>query len=141
MADRFSPPQRAAIMARVGGRDTQPEIRVRRLLHRLGYRFRLHRRDLPGTPDIVLPRFKTVILVHGCFWHGHPGCRRAALPQTRRAFWETKIAGNRARDARVTAELESLGWRALVVWQCELRDIAAVEARLRDALPRPPDQP
>lgn len=141
MADVFTPEKRSAIMGRIAGRDTKPEKRVRSLLHRLGYRFRLQRRDLPGRPDIVLPRFKTVIFVHGCFWHGHPGCRRATVPAANRDFWINKITGNQARDARVKTELERLGWNVLVVWQCELKDERAVTDRLVAALPRrPPDQ-
>jgi len=136
VADVFPPDKRAQIMGRIGGRDTKPEIRVRSLLHALGYRFRLCRRDLPGKPDIVLPRFKTVVLVHGCFWHGHPGCRRATIPTTNREFWATKIAGNQARDARVEAELKRLGWSVVVIWQCELKTESLVVDRLVAALPR-----
>jgi len=136
VADVFTPDKRAQIMRRIGGRDTKPEIRVRSLLHAMGYRFRLCRRDLPGKPDIVLPRFKTVVLVHGCFWHGHPGCRRATIPTTNRDFWIAKIAGNQARDARVEAELKRLGWSVVVIWQCELKDESLVVERLVAALPR-----
>jgi len=138
MADVFPPDKRSQIMGRIAGRDTKPEKRVRSLLHALGYRFRLHRRDLPGRPDVVLPRFKTVVFVHGCFWHGHPGCRRATIPATNREFWATKIAGNRARDERVIAELQRLGWTVLVIWQCELKDLSVVVDRLIAALPRTP---
>src|SRR5262245_34234702 len=98
MADRFTAEQRSRNMSRVRGRDTQPEIIVRKLLHRLGYRFRLHRKGLPGKPDIVLPKYRTAIFVHGCFWHGHPGCRRSARPTTNVEFWNRKIDGNVERD-------------------------------------------
>lgn len=96
-------------MSRVRSRSTKPELIVRSLLHRLGYRFRLHRKDLPGTPDLVLPKYKTVIMVHGCFWHQHKGCKRATLPKSNRAFWKKKLDANRARDARAARELELQG--------------------------------
>lgn len=97
-----------------------PELVVRSYLHRRGLRFRLHRRDLPGRPDIVLPAYRVAILVHGCFWHGHAGCKRASLPKTRVSFWAEKIAANRERDARSIRALEALGWRPLIVWECEI---------------------
>jgi len=118
-------------MRAVAQKNTKPELRVRRRLHALGFRFRLHRRDLPGTPDIVLPRHKAVILVHGCFWHQHPGCRRAARPRTRQGYWLPKLARNVARDAKTVAELEALGWRVLVLWECELRESKVLDAALQ----------
>lgn len=123
-------------MAAIRGRDTTPELRVRSLLHRLGFRFRLHRRDLPGSPDIVLPRFRTVVFVHGCFWHRHPGCRLTTTPAVRRDFWVEKFRQNVERDARQQSELRALDWNVVIVWECELRDIAALSSRLemiRDA--------
>ena len=108
------------MMAGIRGKNTRPEIIVRRLLHRAGFRFRLHARDLPGRPDIVLPRWRAVIQVHGCFWHGHD-CHLFRMPGTRSEFWEAKIAGNRARDAAVRVALASLGWRQLEVWECALK--------------------
>lgn len=120
MADIFSPAKRSEVMSRIRGRDTVPELVVRSYLHRRGLRFRLHRRDLPGRPDIVLPAYRVAILVHGCFWHGHAGCKRASLPKTRVSFWAEKIAANRERDARSIRALEALGWRPLVVWECEI---------------------
>ncbi len=117
-------------MSRVRGRDTTPEKAVRRLLHRMGYRFRLHRKDLPGTPDIVLPRHGKVVFVHGCFWHGHADCPRAARPATNAEFWARKLDRNLERDARAQAALAEQGWRSLVVWQCELRDEEALRRRL-----------
>ena len=122
MVDRLSPAQRSALMSRVRGKDTAPELKVRRLLHQLGYRFRLHQRNLPGSPEIVVKRHRTAIFVHGCFWHGHEGCRRSQLPETRRDFWEAKINRNIERDSRAAAELGSLGLRVLVLWECELKN-------------------
>jgi len=108
-------------MRAVKGRHTGPELTVRRALHRLGYRFRLHRRDLPGTPDIVLPAHAAAIFVHGCFWHGHR-CRKGRLPTSNVAFWSAKIARNRARDAAARAALRRQGWHCLTIWQCHTRD-------------------
>jgi DNA mismatch endonuclease (patch repair protein) len=126
------------MMARIGQRNTAPEIAVRRILHRLGLRFRLHRRDLPGTPDIVLPRRKLAILVHGCFWHRHAGCRFAYTPKSRVEFWNAKFDRNGARDHEVENALTGLGWRVRVVWECETRDPGALERRLRTLIPRSP---
>src|SRR5688572_20406915 len=131
MADVFSAAKRSRIMSRIGGKDTAPELRVRRLLHVMGYRFRLHRRDLPGKPDIVLPRHRKIVLVHGCFWHCHSGCSRAALPTTNEQFWQKKIRGNQTRDRRVRRELRQAGWEVLVVWQCQLKNIDMLTRRLR----------
>lgn len=121
-------------MRQVKGRDTSPEKIVRSLLHRMGYRFRLQRDDLPGKPDIVLPRFKTVVFVNGCFWHRHSGCKRATTPATNVDYWQTKFARNVARDARNQAELEKMGWRVVIVWECELKDKTTLEKRLDDYL-------
>ena len=117
-------------MARVKGKDTRPELLVRKTLHRLGYRFRLHPKDLPGKPDIVLPRHRTAIFVHGCFWHRHEGCRRASTPQTRSAFWQTKFEATLARDERQRVDLEATGWKVVVVWECQTRDVDALRASL-----------
>ena len=116
-------------MARIGSKNTAPELVVRRLLHAMGYRFRLHRKDLPGTPDIVLPRFRKVILVHGCFWHAH-GCKIGQPPKSRPEFWEPKLARNRARDEEKCAELHEAGWDVLTLWQCEIKDRTALAERL-----------
>lgn len=132
--DRLTPDQRSWNMSRIRGRDTHPERVVRSLLHRRGFRFVLGRRDLPGKPDIVLPRWRSVIFVHGCFWHRHRGCKNAVLPKTRPAFWSAKLAGNVARDAKNARRLTLLGWRVLVVWECELTDPARVCDRLVAAL-------
>lgn len=118
-------------MAAIRGKDTIPELKVRSLLHHLGYRFRLHRRDLPGTPDVVMPKHKTVIFVHGCFWHRHPGCRYATTPKNRPEFWALKFRVNSERDQRQQEQLKVLGWRVEIVWECELRDMVTLTDRLR----------
>ncbi|HEX4198802.1 MAG TPA: DNA mismatch endonuclease Vsr [Caulobacteraceae bacterium] len=130
MTDVFTAEKRSAVMARVKGRDTGPERLVRRLLWRLGARYRLDRRDLPGRPDIVMPGRKLAIFVHGCFWHGHTCARGARVPKANRDYWTGKIARNRARDEKTRTALEALGWRVEVVWECDLKDVDALEARL-----------
>lgn len=125
MTDVFSKDKRSWIMSRVKGRDTKPEILVRSFVHRMGFRFRVHRRDLPGNPDIVLPRHGKVIFVHGCFWHGH-GCSKGQAPKSRADYWLPKIDANRERDRRNVEALEALGWSVRIVWQCELRDPEAL---------------
>ncbi|MBS0273264.1 MAG: DNA mismatch endonuclease Vsr [Proteobacteria bacterium] len=129
MVDTRSPGQRSAIMKSVGTRNTGPEIAVRRILHSLGYRFRLHRKDLPARPDIVLPGRKKVILVHGCFWHGHK-CSKGKLPKSRLSYWGPKIADNKKRDARNVRKLKALGWNTLVIWQCETKDAVKLGKKL-----------
>lgn len=123
--DTMTPEQRHRVMVANKSKDTKPEILVRKLLHGLGYRFRLCRKDLPGKPDIVLPKYRTVIFVHGCFWHQHAGCKAASRPSTNVEFWEKKFARNRERDARVEAELAALGWRVIVIWECEVKRVLA----------------
>lgn len=108
-------------MSRIKGRDTGPELRLRSLLHRAGFRFRLHAKDLPGKPDIVLPKYRTAIFVHGCFWHRHEGCRHATTPSTRADFWQDKFATNVNRDERNRTALEAAGWRVETIWECELK--------------------
>lgn len=110
---------------------TQPELVVRRLLHRMGLRFRLHSKSLPGSPDVVLPKRRTVVFVHGCYWHRHPGCRYASTPKTRQDFWLPKFASNVERDNRKAEQLRELGWRVVVVWECETKDVMSLDARLR----------
>lgn len=136
MADTLSPTQRSERMGRVHGKDTKPELAVRRLVHKLGYRFRLHRKDLPGTPDLVFPRLKSVIFVHGCFWHRHPDpkCPLARLPKSRLGFWEPKLSANRQRDLHNQALLSTAGWRVLVVWECELCNKEQLENKIRKFL-------
>ncbi|MGD2131347.1 MAG: very short patch repair endonuclease [Maricaulaceae bacterium] len=119
--DVFTPAQRSAVMARVKSKNTKPEMLVRRAAHALGYRFRLHRKDLPGAPDLVFASRRAVIFVHGCFWHGHDCARGARMPKANAAYWRAKIARNRARDAASTQALEADGWRVLTVWECELK--------------------
>ena len=121
-------------MRRVKGRDTGPELKVRRLLWRAGYRYRLHRKDLPGRPDIVLAGRRAAVFVHGCFWHGHDCPRGARQPKANAEYWTAKIGRNVERDARVQAELAAGGWRPVVVWECELKDPTALAARLRATL-------
>lgn len=122
---------RSDIMRAVKRAHTRPEIVVRQALHALGLRFRLHRRDLPGSPDIVLPKFRTVVFVHGCFWHRHSDCRYATTPKSRQEYWLPKFEANVERDARKEAQLRELGWRVLVMWECETKSLEALEARLR----------
>nr|WP_264306194.1 very short patch repair endonuclease [Rhizorhabdus wittichii] len=132
--DRLSTKARSALMSRVKQANTAPELRVRRLLHRNGLRFRLHRRDMPGTPDIVLPSRRTAIFVHGCFWHRHQGCPRASTPTTNPERWRLKFERNVTRDGEACTALHELGWTVLIVWECELKNEAELEKRLRDRL-------
>jgi DNA mismatch endonuclease (patch repair protein) len=135
MTDVFSPEKRSAVMARIRGRDTGPELKLRRLLHAAGYRYRLHGPGLPGRPDLVFTRRRAAVFVHGCFWHGHDCPRGARAPKANAAYWAAKIARNRARDAGVEARLRASGWTAHTVWECELRARpAAVLSRLQAAL-------
>jgi DNA mismatch endonuclease (patch repair protein) len=127
-------PNRSALMARVRDKNSKPEIVVRRLAHRLGYRFRLHCRNLPGTPDLVFPRLRKIIFVHGCFWHRHRGCYRTTTPKIRKAFWADKFKDNTKRDKLKQRRLESLGWDILVVWECETFDPHRLSKRLADFL-------
>lgn len=129
-------PMRSRNMAAIKGRNTTPEMTVRKMLHRLGYRFRLHRRDLPGTPDIVLPKYRTVIFVHGCFWHRHPDCRFTTNPKTNSEFWERKFFINVDRDKRQQRSLREAGWEVIVVWQCELFNIDLLAKQLNENLNR-----
>jgi DNA mismatch endonuclease (patch repair protein) len=120
---------------------TKPEVTVRKVLHAMGYRFRLHRRDLPGTPDIAFPGRRKAVQVHGCFWHQHDGCRRSTIPATRKEYWMPKLARNKERDREAEAALAALGWRCMVVWECELRDEPKLAARLRSFLDDDPGHP
>jgi DNA mismatch endonuclease (patch repair protein) len=128
---------RARNMAAIRGKNTGPELAVRRILHAMGLRFRVHRKDLPGRPDIVLPRHRTVVFVHGCFWHRHEGCRYTSTPKTRLEFWQAKFDENLARDHRNRIALEEMGWRVLVVWECELRYAEALRDRMKAAFAPP----
>lgn len=114
--------QRSAMMSKIRGRDTRPELQMRKIAHRLGLRFRLHRRDLPGTPDLVFPARRKAVFVHGCFWHSHAGCKYAYRPKSNIAFWENKLQKNLERDIRAAQELKALGWDVIVIWECETKD-------------------
>ncbi len=127
--DTLTIEQRSERMSRVRSKDTKAELAVRRLVFSMGYRYRLHRRDLPGSPDLVFPSRRKVIFVHGCFWHRHPGCGR--MPKSRQDFWEPKLEANRQRDERNMTALRDDGWDACVIWECELKDMAEVEGRIR----------
>jgi DNA mismatch endonuclease (patch repair protein) len=124
-------------MSRIGPRDTAPEMRIRRLLHRLGYRYRLHVGSLPGKPDLVFPSRHLILFVHGCYWHRHPGCPRAFLPKSRVEFWDRKFTATCARDARVQRELETDGWRIMIVWECETTRLEELSGRLAGFLGPP----
>lgn len=130
MVDQFTRKQRSRVMARVKNKNTKPEKRIRSMLHRMGYRFRLHRRDLPGAPDIVLPRHKKVVFVHGCFWHSHQ-CPRGKRPATRKEFWNAKLDANQERDRANREALERIGWQVHVVWECQLKDPDVVQKKLQ----------
>jgi DNA mismatch endonuclease, patch repair protein len=119
-------------MSRVRGKDTTPEMRVRRAAHALGLRFRLHRKDLPGKPDLVFPKHRVALFVHGCFWHRHPACSKASMPKSRKEFWREKFDANVARDARAEAALEKMGWRVVKVWECETKHDADIRRCYRE---------
>jgi DNA mismatch endonuclease (patch repair protein) len=134
MADFVTPDKRSKIMRGVKQKDTRPEITVRKALHAAGFRFRLHARNLPGKPDIVLPKFNTVVFVHGCFWHQHAGCKDGRVPASRVEYWEPKLRRNQERDQEKARELEAAGWNVVTVWECEAKDPATLErafARIR----------
>lgn len=134
--DTLTQTERSKRMSLVRGRDTKPEMRVRRLVHSLGYRYRLHRRDLTGSPDLVFGPRRKVIFVHGCFWHRHPdpSCKLARLPKSRQEFWLPKLEGNRARDERINAALTAMGWTVLEIWECETADTESLAERIRGFL-------
>lgn len=128
--DVFSREKRSQIMSHVGGKNTKPELIVRSILHRMGYRFRLHRRDLPGKPDITFPKYKKVIFIHGCFWHGHEGCPKSKRPDTNKEFWNKKLDKNIARDKINMEKIKELGWDVLVVWTCELKNMDTLKDKI-----------
>ena len=134
--DTLNQSERSERMARVRGKNTKPELLVRRLVHGLGYRYRLHRRDLPGAPDLTFVGRRKVIFVHGCFWHRHPDpeCKLARMPKSRQEFWKPKLEGNRARDLRNEAMLKDSGWDVMTIWECELRDMPSLENKVRTFL-------
>jgi DNA mismatch endonuclease (patch repair protein) len=131
MADIWSPQKRSEVMSRIKGRDTKPEITLRSALHRAGYRFRKNDRRLPGAPDIVLPKYRTVVFVHGCFWHGHTGCSDFVWPKSRPGFWKKKILENKKRDQGNAKKLKMAGWLVIEVWECQLADSKSVQRFLR----------
>lgn len=136
--DIFTPEKRSDVMSRIRGRDTKPELALRSMLHRLGYRFTVNgpkNKSLPGKPDLVLPKYRTVIFVHGCFWHGHENCPDFRMPKSRRAWWKQKIEGNQARDLRTENALRNQGWHVVTIWECALKTPAA-RIWLTDKLPR-----
>jgi DNA mismatch endonuclease (patch repair protein) len=132
MTDNLTKDQRRAAMANVKSKDTGPEMKVRKLIHGMGYRYRLHRKDLPGKPDLVFPGLKKVIFVHGCFWHGHKGCAASQRPTSNTEYWNAKLDRNLKRDQKNLKALEELGWRPLVIWECQTRD----ETKMRRAIVR-----
>lgn len=140
MADIFSPEVRSSIMSRIRGKDTKPELVLRKALFSLGIRYRLHQKKIKGTPDLVLKKYRTVIFVHGCFWHGHNECRDGHIPKTRSEFWQNKISRNQARDVAYLHHLESQGWNVITVWECEIKKdklagtIGRVVERLHNAM-------
>lgn len=134
MPDTLSVSERSARMSRIRGKDTKPEMKLRRLVHSMGYRYRLHAPNLPGKPDLVFPGRKAVIFMHGCFWHRHQGCKLARLPKSRVEFWREKLETNRERDLRNQEKLRELGWRVLVVWECQLKDLEATARVVKDFL-------
>ncbi len=141
MADRLNEEQRRHLMSRVRGQNTKPELQVRSAAHAMGLRFRLHRRDLPGKPDLVFPKWRIAIFVHGCFWHRHFGCHKASLPTTRSEFWATKLARNVERDAENTDRLKALGWSVGVIWECESRKPDQLRAHLTSIFTYEPAEP
>ena len=126
--------QRSRNMSAIKSKNTKPEIKVRKVLHSMGYRFRLHSKNLPGSPDIVLPKFKTVIFVHGCFWHRHENCKYASIPKTRQEFWNKKFEENIKRDSEMQDKIKNLDWRSVVIWECETKNIENLREKIIDVL-------
>jgi DNA mismatch endonuclease (patch repair protein) len=141
MQDHLSPEARSAHMRRIRKVNTGPEMRVRRVAHALGYRFRLHRSELPGTPDLVFPRLRKAVFVNGCFWHQHPGCKLARLPKSRPDYWLPKLRRNQERDLERLETLDARGWKVLVIWECETNDLKATTVALRQFLARTVEAP
>jgi len=134
LVDQISAERRSTVMARIKGRNTGPELRVRKVAHALGLRFRLNRNDLPGKPDVVFPKFRIALFVHGCFWHQHTGCRRASKPKSNTDYWEAKLRRNVERDARTLLALTKQGWRMVVIWECETSDSERLADIIRDRI-------
>ncbi|MNX55641.1 Very short patch repair protein [compost metagenome] len=134
LMDIVTPEKRSRMMAGIKGKNTKPELVVRKLVHGMGFRYRLHRKDLPGSPDLVFPRLKKVIFVHGCFWHRHTGCRFAYTPKSNAQFWLDKLEGNIRRDGQAVMALDILGWQVLIVWECEVADLPALTRKVSSFL-------
>lgn len=132
--DSVTPARRSEIMGRVRSRDTKPEMKVRQLIHSMGYRYRLHAKDLPGKPDIVFRKRKKVVFVHGCFWHRHSECVLARIPKSRTVFWTKKLEANRQRDKRNADELQEMGWNILTIWECELHETEKLKSKIKEFL-------
>lgn len=132
--DKLTPDERSERMGRIRAKDTKPELAVRKLVHAMGFRYRLHRRDLPGRPDLAFPGRRKVIFVHGCFWHLHEDCRQYRYPQSRLEFWGPKLEENRRRDHDAQKSLDKLGWKSLVIWECQIRNRPELEAKIRNFL-------
>lgn len=139
MVDHISPERRSWLMSRVRGKHTTPEMRVRRAAHSLGLRFRLHRKDLPGKPDLVFPKHRLALFVHGCFWHRHSGCPKASTPKSNASYWLEKFGQNAARDAQIVELLTSLGWTVSTIWECETKIPEVLAERLRETFRSPGD--
>jgi len=136
--DTVSPEKRSRMMAGIRGKNTKPEMVVRKIVHAMGFRYRLHRKDVPGSPDLLFPRLRRAIFVHGCFWHQHAGCKFAYMPKSNTQFWLAKLEGNSRRDARALTTLATLGWEVLIVWECEISDQAALTQKLNSFLDADP---
>ena len=134
MVDSLSPEKRSWNMGRISGKNTKPELAVRSMLHRMGFRFRVNKKELPGKPDIVLTKYKTIVFVHGCFWHRHKNCRDASTPKTRTDFWQKKFDSNVVRDKRNIYSLDQMGWRVIVVWECELKQPDDLASKLKNQI-------
>jgi len=132
--DKISTERRSWNMSRIQAKNSRPEVAVRHLLHRMGYRFRLHISSLPGRPDIVLPKYRSVVFVNGCFWHRHPGCKYAYVPKSRLDFWTRKFEGNTSNDRKVIEELKALGWKVVTIWECEVKDKEELAERLASGI-------
>lgn len=132
--DRITTEKRSWNMSRIRGKDTKPELIVRSQIHAMGYRFRLHVKDLPGKPDILLPKYSTAIFIHGCFWHRHPGCKYAYTPKSRENFWAEKFRKNVERHEKISKELDRLGWRVLIIWECEVSELPALGQKIESFL-------
>ena len=134
--DVFTKKKRSSVMAKIKAKDTKPEILVRKLLHRMGYRFRLHNKHLPGKPDVCLEKYNTVIFIHGCFWHNHKKCNDGKIPKSNVGYWQPKIQGNIARDKRNNLALKRMGWKIITIWECSLNDLSSIKKLLKGKLKR-----